>query len=177
ENTINSIKSGNNLTLATQDAFKKNVEVSGKISRLIDEIAAASQEQAQGISLVGKAINEMDQVTQRNTAKAQESASAAAEMNSQADRLRGYVHELASVLNGQNNGYNSPSPSLNPLIGIGKQITDIARSKLSASKAVGIAKEFPAQKSPRSVETSALRKSKEVKPSQVIPLEGDFSEF
>jgi methyl-accepting chemotaxis protein len=177
ENTIKSIKSGNDLTLATQEAFKKNVEVSGKISRLIDEIAAASQEQAQGISLVGKAINEMDQVTQRNTAKAQESASAAAEMNSQADRLKGYVRELASVLSGQNNGPGSPSQSLNPLLGIGKQITHIARSKFSAPKAVGTAKESPNRIRSGPVETSAARSLKEIKPSQVIPLEGDFSEF
>jgi len=44
------------LTRATQEAFNKNVEISGKISKLIDEIAAASQEQAQGISQVGKDV-------------------------------------------------------------------------------------------------------------------------
>jgi methyl-accepting chemotaxis protein len=49
ENTIKAVKKGNELTLATQEAFKRNVGISGKIGKLIDEIAAASQEQAQGV--------------------------------------------------------------------------------------------------------------------------------
>ena len=52
ENTIKAVKKGSELTLSTQEAFKRNVEISSKIGKLIDEIAAASQEQAQGIRQV-----------------------------------------------------------------------------------------------------------------------------
>ena len=57
------------------------MEISKKMSRLIDEIAAASQEQSQGIDQVSKAVAEMDKVVQQNAANAEESAAAAEEMN------------------------------------------------------------------------------------------------
>ena len=46
---------------------------------LVAEIAAASQEQAQGIEQVNTAVAQMDKVTQQNAANAEESASAAEE--------------------------------------------------------------------------------------------------
>ncbi len=101
ENTIKSVKSGNLLTLATQEAFKKNVEIASKIGRLIDEIVTASQEQAQGIGQVNKAVAEMDKVTQQNAANAEESASAAEEMNAQAEHMKGYVSELVALVGGR----------------------------------------------------------------------------
>ena len=100
EGTINAVKKGNDLTNLTQDAFKENVEISEKIGSLIDEIAAASQEQAQGIEQVNLAVTQMDKVTQQNAANAEESASAAEEMNSQSEQMRDYVGNLVSLVGG-----------------------------------------------------------------------------
>ena len=47
-----------------------------KVSELLDEVAAASQEQAQGINQINKAITQMEQVVQSNASTAEESASA-----------------------------------------------------------------------------------------------------
>jgi methyl-accepting chemotaxis protein len=58
ENTVNAVQKGNDLTAATQDAFKKNVEIAGKIGELINEIEAASNEQASGIEQINKAVIE-----------------------------------------------------------------------------------------------------------------------
>jgi len=102
ENTIKSVNSGKGLTLITQEAFKKNVDISEKISKLVDEIAAASNEQAQGIEQVSKAVAEMDRVTQHNAASAEESASAAEEMNAQALQMKQIVNELITVIEGRN---------------------------------------------------------------------------
>ncbi len=134
ENTIKSVKSGNELTLATQEAFNKNVEISGKISMLIDEIAAASQEQAQGISQVSKAVAEMDKVTQKNTTNAQESATAADEMKAQAERLKGFVKELAAVLKGNGNGIGNGYRVVSPkhLLQAGRSLTPKTISQTSA---------------------------------------------
>ena len=101
ENTIGAVKKGNDLTLTTQEAFKKNMEISSKIGNLIEEIAAASQEQAQGIGQVTKAIGEMDRVVQKNAATAEESASASEEMNAQAVQMKEFVRELTAVIGGQ----------------------------------------------------------------------------
>jgi methyl-accepting chemotaxis protein len=174
ENTIKSVKSGNDLTLATQEAFNKNVEISGKISKLIDEIAAASQEQSQGISQVGKAVAEMDKVTQKNTANAEESASAAVEMNTQAERLKGFVKELAVVLNGtgNGNGFVSPKRSLQTL----KNTAFSAASKISSGKGN---RQVPIASSPKAKQTgfTAVPRQREIRPEQIIPLEDDFKEF
>ena len=100
EKTIKAVKNGNEITVATQVAFKANADISGKIGQLVEEIATASQEQAHGIAQVNKAISEMDRVTQQTAANAEESASAAEEMNAQAQQMRGYVEELAAVVGG-----------------------------------------------------------------------------
>ncbi|MDZ7641490.1 MAG: hypothetical protein U5J62_05640 [Desulfurivibrio sp.] len=58
---------------------------------MVGEIAA-SNEQAQGIiSEVNEGLSQIDQVTQTNTANAEEGAAAAEELFSQADHLRGLM--------------------------------------------------------------------------------------
>lgn len=59
-----------------------------KVSDLVKEISVASNEQAQGIAEVTSGLNQIDQVTQRNTASAEESAAAAETLNSQAMQLQ-----------------------------------------------------------------------------------------
>ena len=68
-----------------------------EVDALVQEIAIASKEQSQGIGQVGTAISQMDKVTQGNAASAEESASAAEELNAQAHTLRGIVVELAAL--------------------------------------------------------------------------------
>ena len=98
EKTIKAVKTGNDMTVSTQGAFHANVELSGKISQLVDEIASASEEQAHGIEQVNVAVSEMDKVTQETAANAEESASASEEMNAQAQQMRIFVEELAAVV-------------------------------------------------------------------------------
>ena len=43
-----------------------NVAAATKVGELIGEIAAASNEQAQGIQQINQAVSQMDQVTQQN---------------------------------------------------------------------------------------------------------------
>jgi len=65
-----------------------------KVNDLIAEIAAASQEQSQGIDQVNTAVAQMDKVTQQNAANSEESASAAEELSSQAEELQGMVAQF-----------------------------------------------------------------------------------
>jgi methyl-accepting chemotaxis protein len=162
ESTIKAVKNGNELTQNTQEAFRENMEIAGKIGKLIDEIAAASQEQAQGIEQINKAVGEMDKVVQQNAASAEESASASQEMNSQAEQMKGYVGELIALVGGSNGqGLKLGSlPTAAPLI------------RPSARKSPGIT----TVKKTKSADKQ--RVAKELKPEQVIPLEeGDFKEF
>jgi methyl-accepting chemotaxis protein len=55
---------------------------------LVQEVAAASQEQSAGVGQVSKAMGVVDQVTQRNASVSEELSSTAEEMNSQAEALQ-----------------------------------------------------------------------------------------
>ncbi|MBU8920396.1 MAG: PAS domain-containing protein [Bacteroidales bacterium] len=63
----------------------------GKLTQLVAEVAAASDEQSKGIEQVNEAVGQMNTITQQNAANSEESASAAEELNGQANELNGLV--------------------------------------------------------------------------------------
>ncbi|MFM8702984.1 MAG: methyl-accepting chemotaxis protein [Planctomycetia bacterium] len=65
---------------------------------LVAEIATAAREQTHGIKQIGLAMNQMDGVTRGNAARAEESSSAAAELNSQAHLMQETVEYLRSLV-------------------------------------------------------------------------------
>jgi methyl-accepting chemotaxis protein len=67
---------------------------------LVAEISTAAREQSQGIQQVGTAMAQLDKVTQGNATNAQQSASAAEELNSQARTLQDLVGYLRSLVTG-----------------------------------------------------------------------------
>lgn len=58
-----------------------------KTAELVQEVAAASFEQASGVAQINRAMSQVDQVTQRNAASAEEISSTAEELASQAEKL------------------------------------------------------------------------------------------
>ena len=58
-----------------------------RVTDLMAEISAASQEQSQGVAQVGEAVTQMDQTTQQNAALVEESAAAAGSLRKQAQDL------------------------------------------------------------------------------------------
>ncbi len=78
-------------TLLVDKAGSTMTEVVAAIQRLSDliaEVSAASNEQSQGVSQVGQAVAQMDQVTQQNAALVEESAAAANSLSTQAQQLQ-----------------------------------------------------------------------------------------
>ncbi|AOJ02994.1 hypothetical protein WS70_15120 [Burkholderia mayonis] len=59
-----------------------------RVTDIMGEIAAASEEQSSGISQVGRAVTQMDEMTQQNAALVEEAAAAASSLQEQAARLR-----------------------------------------------------------------------------------------
>lgn len=100
KNTIKVVDNGNKLTHLTQEAFKENVEISLKISHLVEEIYEASQEQAKGIELVNIGISQIDKKSQRNAANSEETAATSEEMMALAVMITRYVTELVHVIEG-----------------------------------------------------------------------------
>ncbi len=71
-----------------------------KVSDLNAEIAAASEEQSNGITQIGKAMNQLDQVTQINAATSEEAAASAQELSTQASQLTQIVDVLVVTIRG-----------------------------------------------------------------------------
>jgi methyl-accepting chemotaxis protein len=72
----------------TASSLQEIVEEIAKITDLVGEIAAASNEQSEGIGQVNVGLDQIDQVTQRNTSNAEEGAAAAEELATQAAEMR-----------------------------------------------------------------------------------------
>lgn len=59
-----------------------------KTSDLVQEISAASEEQAAGVAQINTAMTQLNQVTQQNASSSEELAATAEEMSSQAEQLQ-----------------------------------------------------------------------------------------
>ncbi|HEV7814869.1 MAG TPA: hypothetical protein VGP06_07175, partial [Janthinobacterium sp.] len=63
----------------------------GRVTDIMSEISAATQEQTLGIEQINQAICQMDEVTQQNAALVEQAAATAASMQEQAGGLAGLV--------------------------------------------------------------------------------------
>ena len=104
EGTVKKTKSGSDLVMKTNTAFAEVAVSAAKVGELVGEIAAASQEQAQGLDQINKAVAEMDKVTQQTAGNAQESAPASEEMNAQAEQMKHISGTLSKIIGGSANG-------------------------------------------------------------------------
>jgi methyl-accepting chemotaxis protein len=92
---------GVRMSLKVAASLNTIVEKARTVDSLVNEIATASHEQNQGISQVNVAVTQMDQVTQRNASSAEETASAAAELNAQAENMQENVRDLLALVRKQ----------------------------------------------------------------------------
>jgi len=91
EGSVEKTKNGTEIANKTAESLSEIVTAVSKVTDLVGEIAAASNEQAEGISQVNSGLGQIDQVTQQNTASAEEGAAAAEELSSQAAHLKGLM--------------------------------------------------------------------------------------
>jgi len=82
----------------TSEVFARVVSNSGKAGELVNEIASASSEQAQGIGQLNTAVAEMDKVLQQNAATAEETAAITESICGQSGRMRERISELADMV-------------------------------------------------------------------------------
>ncbi len=87
EANAHSVEEGNKLVLHASETMSGILSAVGKLTDTVEEITSSSAEQARGIEQVGIAVTEMDSTTQQNASLVEESASAAASLKDQAERL------------------------------------------------------------------------------------------
>ncbi|PKN61424.1 MAG: chemotaxis protein [Deltaproteobacteria bacterium HGW-Deltaproteobacteria-15] len=104
EVTVKKVKDSAEIVTKTNEQFAEAANRSEKVGELVSEIAAASQQQAEGIEQVNKAVSDIDRVVQETAANAEESASTSEEMNAQAQQLKFFVKELSALVGGTKAG-------------------------------------------------------------------------
>jgi methyl-accepting chemotaxis protein len=88
EGSVKKVETGSDIAQKTASALEEIVTSVTKVTDLVGEIAAASNEQAQGISQTNQGLEQIDQVTQQNTANSEQSASASVELSQQALQMQ-----------------------------------------------------------------------------------------
>jgi len=71
-----------------------------EVSELVNSMAEANREQAQGIEQLNSTMGTMDQITQKNAGNAQEMAAASRELTKQARELEGAIDSFSRLMNG-----------------------------------------------------------------------------
>ncbi len=91
EVSVGKVDSGSRLVEVAGERMNDIVRAIGQVAHIMGEISAASEEQSTGIEQVGKAVAQMDEVTQQNAALVEQAAAAASSLDGQAGRLRSAV--------------------------------------------------------------------------------------
>ncbi|HUN54421.1 MAG TPA: methyl-accepting chemotaxis protein, partial [Smithella sp.] len=91
EDAVKNSENGVAINAEVLKNFQDIVEKTNKVGQVVAEIAAASEQQDEGISQVNKAVEQLNLLTQQNAANAEESASAAEEMSSQSEEMRSMI--------------------------------------------------------------------------------------
>ena len=85
--SVKQVETGSRLAASAGKTMTEVVNHVHRVNDLISEITAASQEQSVGISSVGQAVAQLDDMTQQNAAMVEQSSAAASSMSDQALRL------------------------------------------------------------------------------------------
>lgn len=89
--SVSKINNGNELVGKSGNTMREIVTSIKRVNDIMAEIAAASSEQSAGLDEVGKAVTQMDEMTQQNAALVEEAAAAAESLLSQSEQLASSV--------------------------------------------------------------------------------------
>ena len=175
EESVNKTQNGTQITKKVGESLGNIVTNVKRVTDLVAEIAAASQEQSEGVNQLNTAVNQMDSVTQQNASSAEESAAASEELSAQAEGLTKIVDDLTQIVGVSANGnghYSSPA-NTNRF----HQITGLKRHK-EEPVAVGTASHSghaPKKSAKKPLQKGAAQKGA---PDDAIPMDDEsFKEF
>lgn len=174
QRNIDLSQTGEEIVQVVQESINSIEEESKKVSELLDEIEVATNEQAQGIGQINKAVSQIETVIHSNAQTAEESASASNSLYEQTLTLNAIIKRLEHIV-----------------CGTTRQCLDKKNSLATADKSACNVKSTPAKaKSKKSevvqpkVETKKVevpklvsKSPKELSPKDIIPLGDDIDSF
>src|SRR5690606_22600645 len=87
EDSVSKVGTGSQQVERAGSTMQEIVASVKRVTDIMGEISAASEEQSGGIEQVNRAVSQMDEVTQQNAALVEEAAAAAGSLQEQAQRL------------------------------------------------------------------------------------------
>ncbi|PDO85687.1 methyl-accepting chemotaxis protein [Kosakonia pseudosacchari] len=115
--SVSLIEQGSGEVVSAGETMGEIVTAVKRVTDIMLEIAAASDEQSKGITQVSQAITEMDNVTQQNASLVEEASAAAASLEEQAARLTeavGAFRLTGAAPQRQNNAASPTSKTFKP---------------------------------------------------------------
>ncbi len=112
ENAIRSVKEGTSLSEEVENQLGSILNQIGGFKKALAEMQNATEQRRLAIANVASSIGEIDKVTQRNAAAAEESAAASREMEEQSRSVLAQIEQLESVLIGRQGGVSQPAELL-----------------------------------------------------------------
>ena len=147
------INNGNDLVNKSGNTMREVVSAIKQVNDIMAEIASASAEQSSGLDEIGKAVSQMDEMTQQNAALVEEAAAASESLLGQADQLTMNVNRF--ILNDDHQSQN---------------IKQIAHVKKPASSQASAAKKLPPASAP-------IKKAKPLPKPQLDDEDDGWEEF
>jgi len=105
---IRNVNKGLTTVATVTSSAKEALDSSESVSARIDEIAKASQQQAEGITHINQAIGQMDGSIQKLAANSEELAAASQEVEEQLHNLHYGVEDLNQLINGRGKDSSLP---------------------------------------------------------------------
>jgi methyl-accepting chemotaxis protein len=99
--SVEKIEQGSRQASLSGQVLSDLQQSANKVAQINTAIAAANEEQANGVIQISKAMNQLDQVTQVNAATSEEAAASAEELSAQAKMLDRVVGELVIAIRGK----------------------------------------------------------------------------
>jgi methyl-accepting chemotaxis protein len=91
QDSVSKVESGSELVTRSGATLGEIVSSVKRVTDIVGDIAAASQEQSSGIDQVNRAVTQMDRVVQTNAAQSEELSSTARSLTTQAEQLQTLV--------------------------------------------------------------------------------------
>ena len=89
--SIQQVEAGTGIVRKAGGTIEDIVSSAHRVNELLDEVATGAREQSTGVSQIGQAVHELDQMTQQNAALVEQTAAASTAMRDQAQALCGEV--------------------------------------------------------------------------------------
>jgi methyl-accepting chemotaxis protein len=114
QRSVKLAQNGEKLSQEVNQTLMKVVESVNGVSNLVDEIASASKEQAQGVEFVNERVNNINRITGENANHADKSSKAAEDLAKETEKLDTSVRRFkldSGLVSGDAARPSSPSPS------------------------------------------------------------------